>query len=64
MFKDLMNGLNEVGAFLAGEIAGSKVHLPADADVKSVPKQLKITQARQQQIPCGNDRKKRKERSH
>jgi putative transcriptional regulator len=46
MFKDLMTGLDEVDAFLAGETAGYKVSLPSEVDVKSIRKQLKMTQAR------------------
>ena len=32
MHKDLMNGLAEVDAFLAGETAGYKVTLPSDVE--------------------------------
>ena len=46
MFEDLMNGLDEVDAFLAGETAGYKVNLPAEVDVKGIRKRLKMTQAR------------------
>lgn len=46
MFKDLMSGLDEVEAFLAGETAGCKVNLPAEVDVKTIRKRLKMTQAR------------------
>lgn len=46
LFKDLMNGLDEVEAFLAGKTAGYKVNLPAEVDVKSIRKRLKMTQAR------------------
>lgn len=46
MFDDLMGGLDEVDAFLAGETAGYKVNLPADIDVKGIRKRLKMTQAR------------------
>jgi putative transcriptional regulator len=46
MFNDLMTGLDEVEAFLAGETAGYKVTLPAEVDVKSIRKRLKMTQAR------------------
>jgi putative transcriptional regulator len=46
VFNDLMNGLNEVEAFLAGETSGYKVNLPAEVDVKSIRKRLKMTQAR------------------
>jgi putative transcriptional regulator len=46
MFKDLMKGLDEVEAFLAGETAGYKVTLPAKVNVKSIRKRLKMTQAR------------------
>ena len=46
IFNDLMRGLDEVDAFLAGENAGYKVNLPAEVDVKSIRKRLKMTQAR------------------
>jgi putative transcriptional regulator len=46
IFNDLMKGLQEVDAFLAGETAGYKVTLPSDVDVKSIRKKLKMTQAR------------------
>lgn len=46
MFQDMMNGLDEVDAFLAGETSGYKVNLPAEVDVKSIRKRLKMTQAR------------------
>lgn len=46
MFEDMKRGLEEVNAFLAGESAGYKVTLPAEVDVKSIRKRLKMTQAR------------------
>ena len=46
MFEDLMSGLDEVDAFLAGETAGYKVNLPAEVDVKGIRKSLRMTQAR------------------
>jgi len=46
VFEDLMTGLNEVEAFLAGEQAGYKVTLPASVDVKTIRKRLKMTQAK------------------
>jgi putative transcriptional regulator len=46
IFRDMMNGLDEVDAFLNGETAGYKVNLPAEVDVKSIRKGLKMTQAR------------------
>jgi putative transcriptional regulator len=46
MFEDLMNGLDEVDAFLAGETTWYKVNLPAEVDVKGIRKSLKMTQAR------------------
>ena len=46
IFSDLMTGLNEVDAFLAGKTAGYKVNLPAEVDVKGIRKRLKMTQAR------------------
>jgi len=46
IFEDMKRGLEEVDAFLAGESAGYKVTLPAEVDVKSIRKRLKMTQAR------------------
>ena len=46
IFNDLMTGLDEVDAFLAGKTAGYKVNLPAEVDVKGIRKRLKMTQAR------------------
>jgi putative transcriptional regulator len=46
IFEDMMTGLDEVDAFLAGEKAGYKVTLPEDVDVKSIRKRLNMTQAR------------------
>lgn len=46
MFDDLMNGLNEVDAFLAGEKKGFKVTVPAEVDVKEIRTKLHMTQAR------------------
>jgi putative transcriptional regulator len=46
MFEDLMTGLDEVDAFLAGEKVGYKVSVPTDVDVKNIRKRLNMTQAR------------------
>ena len=46
MFEDLMQGLNEVEAYLAGEREGYKVHVPEQIDVKGIRKKLHMTQAR------------------
>ena len=46
LFEDLMSGLDEMEAFLAGETAGYKVNLPAEVDVKGIRKRLKMTQVR------------------
>jgi len=45
LFSDLKAGLEEVDSFLAGETAGFKVTLPAEVDVKSIRKRLKMTQS-------------------
>jgi putative transcriptional regulator len=42
----MMNGLDEVEAFLSGETAGYRVNVPAEVDVKGIRKRLKMTQAR------------------
>jgi putative transcriptional regulator len=46
MFEDMKRGLEEVDAFLDGATAGYRVTLPAEIDVKSIRKRLKMTQAR------------------
>jgi putative transcriptional regulator len=46
IFEDMMSGLDEIDAFLAGKTAGYKVNLPAEVDVKGIRKRLKMTQAR------------------
>jgi putative transcriptional regulator len=46
MFEDMMTGLDEVDAFLAGDNAGYKVHLPAEVDVKAIRRKLNMTQSR------------------
>lgn len=46
LFKDLMTGLDEVDAFLAGEKTGYKVSLPAEVDVRTIRKRLNMTQSR------------------
>jgi len=45
-FNRLMTGLDEVDSFLAGTTDGYKVTLPAEVDVKSIRKRLKMTQSR------------------
>jgi putative transcriptional regulator len=46
LYQHLMSGLDEVEAFLGGQTTGYKVNLPADIDVQSIRKSLKMTQAR------------------
>ena len=45
-FEQMMNGLNDVEAFLAGEQEGFKAHVPKDVDVKAIRNRLGMTQAR------------------
>jgi hypothetical protein len=45
IFNDLMNGLDEVEAFLASQTAGYKVSVPTNVDVKSIRKRLNIRSA-------------------
>ena len=45
-FTQLMTGLDEVEAFLAGENKGFKVHVPDDVNVKTIRNKLGMTQAR------------------
>jgi putative transcriptional regulator len=46
MFEDMMTGLNEVDAFLAGQTTGYKVSVPAEVDVKVIRQRLNMTQAK------------------
>ena len=46
LFKDMMTGLDEVDAFLAGRATDYKVTVPAEVDVKVIRKKLSMTQAR------------------
>ncbi|SPE43970.1 Helix-turn-helix domain protein (modular protein) [Candidatus Sulfotelmatobacter sp. SbA7] len=45
-FEELMTGLDEVQAFLAGERKGFKVRVPEEVDVKSIRHKLNMTQSR------------------
>jgi putative transcriptional regulator len=45
-FEQMMNGLDDVEAFLAGEQEGFKVHVPQEVDVKAIRNRLGMTQAR------------------
>src|ERR1035441_8526068 len=45
-FQELMTGLDEVQAFLAGERKGFKVHVPDEVDVKTIRHKLNMTQSR------------------
>jgi len=45
-FEEMMDGLNDVEAFLAGEQEGFKAHVPHDVDVKAIRNRLGMTQAR------------------
>ena len=45
-FEQMMNGLNEVEAFLAGKQEGFKAHVPQKVDVKAIRNRLGMTQAR------------------
>jgi len=45
-FEQMMDGLNDVEAFLAGEEEGFKAHVPQDVDVKAIRNRLGMTQAR------------------
>jgi putative transcriptional regulator len=45
-FERMMDGLNDVEAFLAGEQEGFKAHVPHDVDVKAIRNRLGMTQAR------------------
>jgi putative transcriptional regulator len=45
-FEQMMDGLNDVETFLAGEQEGFKAHVPHDVDVKAIRNRLGMTQAR------------------
>jgi len=45
-FEQMMDGLSDVEAFLAGEQAGFKAHVPQEVDVKAIRNRLGMTQAR------------------
>jgi putative transcriptional regulator len=45
-FEQMMDGLNDVEAFLAGEQEGFKAHVPEEVDVKAIRNRLGMTQAR------------------
>jgi putative transcriptional regulator len=45
-FEQMMDGLNDVEAFLAGEQEGFKAHVPQDVDVKAIRNRLGMTQAK------------------
>jgi putative transcriptional regulator len=45
-FEEMMSGLDDVEAFLAGQQTGFKVHVPQHVDVKAIRNRLRMTQAR------------------
>src|SRR5579872_4493320 len=45
-FEQMMDGLNDVEAFLAGEQEGFKAYVPQQVDVKAIRNRLGMTQAR------------------
>jgi putative transcriptional regulator len=45
-FEQMMEGLNDVEAFLAGKQEGFKAHVPQEVDVKAIRKRLGMTQAK------------------
>ena len=45
-FEQMMDGLNDVEAFLAGKQGGFKTHVPQDVDVKAIRTRLGMTQAK------------------
>ena len=46
LFNDLMQGLKEVEAYMAGAREGYRVHVPPDVDVKEIRGRLGMTQAK------------------
>ncbi len=45
-FEQMMDGLNDVEAFIAGEQEGFEAHVPQEVDVKAIRNRLGMTQAR------------------
>src|ERR1700733_12296231 len=45
-FDQMMDGLNDVEAFLAGEQEGFKAHVPHEVDVKAIRNRLGMTQVK------------------
>jgi putative transcriptional regulator len=45
-FEQMMDGLNDVEAFLVGKQEGFKTHVPQDVDVKAIRTRLGMTQAK------------------
>jgi len=45
-FEQMMNGLNDVESFLAGEQKGFKAHVPQQVNVKAIRNKLRMTQAK------------------
>ena len=45
-FEQMMEGLNDVEAFLAGKQEGFKAHVPQEVDVKEIRTRLGMTQAK------------------
>ena len=45
-FEQMMDGLNDVEAFLAGEQEGFKAYVPQQVDVKAIRNRLGMTQAK------------------
>ena len=45
-FQQMMDGLNDVEAFLAGKQEGFRAHVPQEVDVKAIRNRLGMTQAR------------------
>jgi len=46
LYRDLLNGLSEIEAYLGGEEKGYKVHVPEKVDVRKIRRRLNMTQAR------------------
>jgi putative transcriptional regulator len=45
-FEQMMDGLSDVEAFLAGKQEGFKAHVPQEVDVKAIRNRLGMTQAK------------------
>src|SRR5437763_9475231 len=53
-FEQMMNGLNDVEAFLAGKQEGFRAHVPQEVDVKAIRNRLGMTHKPDSPIRSGS----------